>query len=105
MYQSTDAIRKRHLYIHIGRLMQSENGILLLFYIFLSHGNEEEKNEKRGGCCVLSTSTCGQIERKLYRCKTDSHNKTEMLLKVALNTITVTLYFEQKLTELICIIP
>jgi hypothetical protein len=31
--------------------MQSENGILLLFYIFLSHGNEEkkkEKNEKRG---------------------------------------------------------
>ena len=32
-YQSTDA-----------RLMQSENGILLLFYIFLSHGNE-----KKGG--------------------------------------------------------
>ena len=29
------------------------NSILLLFYIFLSHGNE-----KRGGCCVLSTSTC-----------------------------------------------
>jgi hypothetical protein len=28
--------------------MQSENGILLLFYIFLSHGNEEKKNEKRG---------------------------------------------------------
>jgi hypothetical protein len=26
-YQSTDAIRKRHLYIHISRLMQSENGI------------------------------------------------------------------------------
>jgi len=25
-YQSTDAIRKRHLYIHISRLMQSENG-------------------------------------------------------------------------------
>jgi hypothetical protein len=48
--------------------MQSENGILLLFYIFLSHGNEKKnklkKNEKRGvgckkgGCCVLSTSTC-----------------------------------------------
>ena len=38
-YQSTDAIRKRHLYIHISRLMQSENGILLLFCIFLSHGN------------------------------------------------------------------
>jgi hypothetical protein len=31
----TDAIRKRHLYIHISRLMQSENGILLLFYIFI----------------------------------------------------------------------
>jgi hypothetical protein len=27
--------------------MQSENGILLLFYIFLSHGNERKKNEKR----------------------------------------------------------
>ena len=47
-YQSTDAIRKRHLYIHISRLMQSENGILLLFYIFLSHGNEEEKLKKGG---------------------------------------------------------
>jgi hypothetical protein len=33
--------------------MQSENGILLLFYIFLSHGNEKKKKkiEKRGlGC-------------------------------------------------------
>jgi hypothetical protein len=33
--------------------MQSENGILLLFYIFLSHGNEEEnkikKKLKKGG--------------------------------------------------------
>jgi hypothetical protein len=68
-HQSTDAIRKRHLYIHISRLMQWENGILLLFYIFLSHGNEKKlkkikKNEKRGvgckkgECCVLSTSTC-----------------------------------------------
>ena len=51
-YQSTGAIRKRHLYVHISRLMQSENGILLLFYIFLSHGNEKKnklkKNEKRG---------------------------------------------------------
>jgi hypothetical protein len=30
--------------------MQSENGILLLFYIFLSHGNEKKgkKNEKGG---------------------------------------------------------
>jgi hypothetical protein len=44
--------------------MQSENGILLLFYIFLSHGNEKKKKMKKGvrckkgGCCVLSTSTC-----------------------------------------------
>ena len=65
-YQSTDAIRKRHLYIHISRLMQSENGILLLFYIFLSHGNGGKKWKKgvgckKGGCCVLSTSTCGQV--------------------------------------------
>jgi hypothetical protein len=30
--------------------MQSENGILLLFYIFLSHGNEKkEKQLKKGG--------------------------------------------------------
>jgi hypothetical protein len=26
--------------------MQSENGILLLFYIFLSHGNEKRKENK-----------------------------------------------------------
>jgi hypothetical protein len=30
--------------------MQSENGILLLFYIFLSHGNEKT-NENRGVWC------------------------------------------------------
>jgi hypothetical protein len=28
--------------------MQSENGILLLFYIFLGHGNEREKKLKKG---------------------------------------------------------
>jgi hypothetical protein len=28
--------------------MQSENGILLLFYIFLRHGNEKRKKKKRG---------------------------------------------------------
>ena len=61
--QSTDAIRKRYLYINISRLMQSENGILLLFYIFLSHGKENKSEKRRvgckkGGCCVLSTSTC-----------------------------------------------
>ena len=27
--------------------MQSENGILLLSYIFLSHGNEKKKEKKR----------------------------------------------------------
>ena len=48
-YQSTDAIRKRHLYIHISRLMQSENGILWC---------------KKGGCCVLSTSSYGFYVRK-----------------------------------------
>jgi hypothetical protein len=41
---------------------ESENGIVLLFYIFLSHGNEEKRKRgigcKKGGCCVLSTSTC-----------------------------------------------
>jgi hypothetical protein len=50
--------------------MQSENGILLLFYIFLSHGNGKKNIKhfffgkkgvgcKKGGCCVLSPSTCG----------------------------------------------
>ena len=38
-----------HLYIHISRIMQSENGILLLFYIFLSHGNEKKKKNEKGG--------------------------------------------------------
>jgi hypothetical protein len=34
--------------------MQSENGILLLFYIFLSHRNEKRGvGCKKGGCCVL----------------------------------------------------
>jgi hypothetical protein len=28
--------------------MQSENGILLLFYIFLSHGNEKKIKMKKG---------------------------------------------------------
>ena len=37
-----DCIQSTDMYI-----MQSENGILLLFYIFLSHGNEK-KNEKGG---------------------------------------------------------
>ena len=73
-YQSTDAIRKRQLYIHIRRLMQSENGILLLFYIFLSHRNEKKQIEKRGvgckkgGCCVLSTSTCDAYQILHLQC-------------------------------------
>ena len=29
--------------------MQSENGILLLFYIFLSHGNEKKKKKMKRG--------------------------------------------------------
>jgi hypothetical protein len=36
-----------YTYQHISRLVQSESGILLLFYIFLSHGNREN-NLKRG---------------------------------------------------------
>ena len=48
VYQSTDTIKKRYLYIYISRLVQSENGILLLFYIFLSHGNERKKMKKGG---------------------------------------------------------
>jgi hypothetical protein len=39
--------------------MQSENGILLLFYIFLSHGNEKKKNGKRGDAVSCpQTFTC-----------------------------------------------
>jgi hypothetical protein len=29
--------------------MQTENGILLLFYIFLSHGNGKKKKEQKVG--------------------------------------------------------
>jgi hypothetical protein len=36
--------------------MQSENGILLLFYIFLSHGNE--KKMKKGGYGVKRGMLC-----------------------------------------------
>ena len=45
--------------------MLSENGIFLLFCIFLSHGNERKKRGvgcKKGRCCVLSTSTCESYE-------------------------------------------
>jgi hypothetical protein len=39
----------------------SENGIVLLFYIFLSHGNEK-KNEKRGvGCKKGDAVSCPQV--------------------------------------------
>ena len=70
-------------YIPISRLMQSENGIsiyisvdlckhengmLLLFYIFLSHGNEKNKtnkqtkNEKREvGCKKGDAVSCPQV--------------------------------------------
>jgi hypothetical protein len=38
--------------------MQSENGILLLFYIFLSHGNGGEKTKmEKGGDAV----SCPQV--------------------------------------------
>ena len=42
--------------------MQSENGILLLFYIFLSHGNEK-KMKKRGGvgCKKGDAVSCPQV--------------------------------------------
>ena len=43
--------------------MQSENGILLLFYIFLNHGNETKNKNEKGGCCVLSTSRGCHTER------------------------------------------
>ena len=61
--------------------MHSENGILLLFYIFLSHRNEEKKKKKikkggvgckKEGCCVLSTSTC----RGVAGCKTMCNQRT-----------------------------
>ena len=59
--------------------MQSENGILLLFYIFLSHGKKNEKRGvgcKKGGCCVLSTSTCGCHTQKTGQ--SDSHIDLEL---------------------------
>ena len=64
IYQSTDATRKRHLYIHISRLMQSENGILLLFYIFLSHGNEKKRKKKKKG---------GRVEKGGMLCPVHKH--------------------------------
>jgi hypothetical protein len=77
VYQSTDAIRKRHLYIHISRLMQSENRILLLFYIFLSHGNGKKK-KKGGGGAEKSFHFC-QILKKQYR-KVDILRNVKMRL-------------------------
>ena len=70
-------------YIPISRLMQSENGIsiyisvdlckhendmLLLFYIFLSHGNEQNKTNKQTkneirevGCKKGDAVSCPQV--------------------------------------------
>ena len=65
-YQSTDAIRKRHIYIQISGLLQSENGILLLFCIFLSHGHIKKTKhythfEKREvGCEKGDAVSCPQ---------------------------------------------
>ena len=68
------------IYISVD-LCKHENGILLLFYIFLSHGNEGEKNRKKGGvgckkggCCVLFTSTCAPDVSKQLKLKT-KHDK------------------------------
>jgi hypothetical protein len=44
--------------------MQSENSTVLLFYIFLSHGNE--KNEKKGvGCKKGDAVSCPQAPVRL----------------------------------------
>jgi hypothetical protein len=64
--------------------MQSENGILLLFYIFLSHGNEEKK-WKKGGCCVLSTSTCDMlcpVHNGTSTCESDNNDRKKNLISV-----------------------
>ena len=48
--------------MHISRLMQSENGILVLFYIFLSHGNK--KKWKKEGCKKGEAVSCSQARVK-----------------------------------------
>jgi hypothetical protein len=47
--------------------MQSENSTVLLFYIFLSHGNEKKKkNEKKGvGCKKGDAVSCPQAPVRL----------------------------------------
>ena len=88
-YQSTDAIsiRKRHLFIHISRLIQSENGILLLFYIVLSHGNEKEKHYiffKRGVWCEKGDAvSCPQapVSMQWKKIHVNLANKTTFKLK------------------------
>jgi hypothetical protein len=40
--------------------MQSENGILLLFYIFLSNGNEKKNEKREVGCKKGDAVSCPQ---------------------------------------------
>ena len=42
--------------------MQSENGILLLFYICLSHGNEKKKMKKGGMLCPIHKHLCTNLD-------------------------------------------
>ena len=124
-YQSTDAIRKRHLYIHISRLMQSENGISI--YISVDLCNQKtaslytyqstyairkrhiiavlhiskpwkwtKKKKKwkkgvgceKGGCCVLSTSTCAHSHiHSIDMCRPWITKYTNLVFLVATYTL------------------
>ena len=55
--------------------MQSENGKLLLFYIFLSHGNERKKKKKKGVWCKRGDAvSCPQVPLVPYASSAcDSH--------------------------------
>jgi hypothetical protein len=50
--------------------MQSENGILVLFYIFLSHGNkkknEKKRGVKRGKLCPVHKPVLNTFELKYF---------------------------------------
>ena len=57
--------------------MQSENGIILLFYIFLSHGNEK-KNEKRGhavSCPQVPVFILTLFKKNIYIIHSEKYGK------------------------------
>jgi hypothetical protein len=57
--------------------MQSENGILLLFYIFLSQGNEKKKKKK-----LTKGNMLCPVHNGTSTCESDNNDRNKNLISV-----------------------